>query len=431
MWISTKARNNTTHINREATSNGPVPGAMVVPYNAAASANQAVWFFFWLWAYNTSVIAQPICLERYIDALNRFRAYRPQYFVPLIVFGIFLNITATYGCVLPTMTEVYSLGELLPLCACYALTLCSLVRRMLDVFFVGFGIAFAVHFLFLPLTSRDLVTLTLNEYLHHLKTLLDSQQDLVNSIPARDWDSRETTGSSDGDLDIATGTAKRRTDWPEADAWRSATAAATESQIKVSSELRYVKREFVRSKLRASDFACISKLLSNILVPTLGMETVAQLVDRVERLGGWAAIKSGTTPEAATHGRIVQSEEEEWKLLFDQFRASTSQLWQAMLEGLDFAFFTLQITRKPAFFTKDELNAKVLGSATDGKSFAAYLENSIQAFLKGREGPIRDWCRAFGREDVPGATSKNPLHERYLSQLYLVLNVSLQSCCML
>lgn len=53
MWISTKARQNTTHIDKEHMSNGPVPGAHIVPFNAAASANQAIWFFFWLWAYNT------------------------------------------------------------------------------------------------------------------------------------------------------------------------------------------------------------------------------------------------------------------------------------------------------------------------------------------------------------------------------------------
>ena len=53
MWISVKARENTTHIDREAMRDGPVPRAQIVPYNAAASANQAVWFFFWLWAYNT------------------------------------------------------------------------------------------------------------------------------------------------------------------------------------------------------------------------------------------------------------------------------------------------------------------------------------------------------------------------------------------
>lgn len=55
MWTAIKARQNTTHLSAEQRSNGPVPGAQIVPYNAAASACLAVWFYFWLWAYNTCV----------------------------------------------------------------------------------------------------------------------------------------------------------------------------------------------------------------------------------------------------------------------------------------------------------------------------------------------------------------------------------------
>ena len=55
MWCAVKARENTTHIPEEA-SNGPVPGSSVDPYNAAASANMAVWLFFEVWLANTSVI---------------------------------------------------------------------------------------------------------------------------------------------------------------------------------------------------------------------------------------------------------------------------------------------------------------------------------------------------------------------------------------
>lgn len=60
MWTAIKARENTTHLSEEERSNGPVPGSEVVPYNAAASACLAVWFFFWLWAYNTSVRLGPL-----------------------------------------------------------------------------------------------------------------------------------------------------------------------------------------------------------------------------------------------------------------------------------------------------------------------------------------------------------------------------------
>ena len=53
MWTAIKARQNTTHIPKDNRTNGPVPGTEVVSYNAAASACLGVWFFFWLWLYNT------------------------------------------------------------------------------------------------------------------------------------------------------------------------------------------------------------------------------------------------------------------------------------------------------------------------------------------------------------------------------------------
>jgi hypothetical protein len=52
MWIAVKARQNTTHVPKSK-SGGPVPGAQVSGFNAAASANMGVWYFFWVWMANT------------------------------------------------------------------------------------------------------------------------------------------------------------------------------------------------------------------------------------------------------------------------------------------------------------------------------------------------------------------------------------------
>lgn len=52
MWIAIKARENTTHLPKSS-SNGPVPGAQVTGFNAAASVNMGVWLFFWIWMANT------------------------------------------------------------------------------------------------------------------------------------------------------------------------------------------------------------------------------------------------------------------------------------------------------------------------------------------------------------------------------------------
>ncbi|KIX95771.1 uncharacterized protein Z520_08479 [Fonsecaea multimorphosa CBS 102226] len=384
MWTAIKARKNTTHLSAEQRSNGPVPGAEVVPYNAAASACLAVWFFFWLWAYNT------------------FRAFRPQYFLPLIVFGIFINITAVYGTIFPEMEQAK-----------------NLVKRLLDTFWVGFGLAFAVHFVVLPLTSRDLVTLILTEYLHILKGVIDAKAALLISLPSRDWTngSRPTSLESDSEGGEPV---ERLTSWPEADKWRALTAAATECQIKMQSEMRYVKREVVFGKLAGKDYSSITKLLRNILIPIVGLETVIQVNDRVEKQGGWTSIKAfkdGNNSEISDR-ELNGEEKERWSSLFGQIDGAYKLLWRAMIEGLDYAWLTLQITKKPVFTTKADLEARAAESP-EGKGFAKYLEKTIDNFLAVREGPLKEWCRANETAETTARSS----HKRHTSQLYLLLDL--------
>lgn len=45
------------------------------------------------------------------DGQNRFRAYRPQYFLPSIVFSIFINVTGTYGTQFASMKQAEALGN--------------------------------------------------------------------------------------------------------------------------------------------------------------------------------------------------------------------------------------------------------------------------------------------------------------------------------
>ncbi|KIW15196.1 hypothetical protein PV08_05241 [Exophiala spinifera] len=383
MWTAIKARENTTHLSAEQMRNGPVPGAQVVSYNAAASACLAVWFFFWLWAYNT------------------FRAFRPPYFLPLIVFSIYINITATYGCIFPTMEQAY-----------------SLTRRLLDTFFVGFGIAFAVHFVVIPVTTRDLVTIVLNEYLHHLGSTFGAQVQLIESLPSRQLAASANARSIGSDSDKTS--TDRITEWPEADKWRAAIAAATECQVKIQSEMRYVKREIAWSNLTAKDFGSVSKLLRNVLISTAGMETIIQANDRLEKMGGWTTVEisKGTSSNVVEQGQGTQSLSQ----LYLQLQQPSQQLIKAMTEGLDYAFLTLGFTKKPAFGTKEDLEARKAASA-DGKGFAGYLETTIDDFLKAREGPLKDWCNTNGLDTIAGSEPPAAIQQPSRSQLYLTLDL--------
>lgn len=271
------------------------------------------------------------------------------------------------------------------------------------------------------------MTLVLNEYLHVLKGILNAKEDLLHSLPSRDWSSPSKASSMDSDSDNSE-PSERRTPWPEADAWAALSAAANECQVKIHSEMRYVKREVVFGKLTSKDFVSITKLLRNILVPIVGLETVIHVGDRVEKQGGWSSIKF--PKDASGSGVFDQStadvERERWNSLFTQLRETFQRLLQAMIEGLDYAFFKLEITKKPAFSTKEELEAKGAESA-DGKGFAKYLEKTIEDFLTERGAPMTEWCRLNGMDDAEDSSPKHPFHPRHRSQLYLLLDVSVQS----
>ena len=285
--------------------------------------------------------------------------------------------------------------------------------------------AFAVHFLVLPITARDLVTLVLNQYLHFLKGVLDAQAQFIKSIPARDWGGQVVNGSFESNSENSNPDV-RVTAWPEAEKWRAATTAATECQVKIHAEMRYVKREFVYSKLAATDFVCVTKLLRNILIPIVGLESVIQVADRVEKHGGWGSMKvakDGSGSTASDQHPTDEVEKERWIWLFGQLSGPYQQLWQAMIEGLDYAFFTLGFTKKPAFYSKAEFEAKAAGSS-EGKGFSKYVENTIRNFLEARETPLKEWCQLSGMDDLGEQETRKDSRYRHQAQLYLVLDVS-------
>jgi len=268
------------------------------------------------------------------------------------------------------------------------------------------------------------VTIILNEYLHFLKGVLDAQAQFVKSIPARDWGGQIVRDSFESESENSNPDV-RITAWPEAEKWRAATTPATVCQVKIHAEMRYVKREFAYSKLAASDFVCITKLLRNILVPIVGLESVIQVADRVEKQGGWGSMKvakdrSGST--ASDQHPTEEVEKEIWSWLFSQLSGPYQQLWQAMIEGLDYAFFTLGITKKPAFYSKAEFEARAAGTS-ESKGFAKYVEKAIDNFLKERETPLKQWCQLSGMDDLGEQQTKKDSRFRHQAQLYLVLDV--------
>lgn len=183
MWCATKARENTSGISEKTLDNGPVTGAQVSPsYNAAASANIGIWLFFEVWLINMSVPFAP-SVRRSSDVQNRLRAYRPQYFLPSIVFGIFVNVTGTYGTLFTTMQQAEALGNIISARGSRILIRLILVSHLLQTFFTGFGISAVVSLFIVPFSSRTMLSMLVTQELYAMKVVLDTQGKYMLSLP--------------------------------------------------------------------------------------------------------------------------------------------------------------------------------------------------------------------------------------------------------
>lgn len=119
LYCSTTARANTS-----------APGTPPTAYNASASAVCAIW----------------LMVQVYL--VNYLRSARPQFQFPAIVYSIFAIVSMSYGPTFPNMT--YST---------------SFMKRLIEAFLTGFGLATGVHFLVFPVSSRTVVFKEMTGYL--------------------------------------------------------------------------------------------------------------------------------------------------------------------------------------------------------------------------------------------------------------------------
>ncbi|KAJ5383010.1 hypothetical protein N7517_000921 [Penicillium concentricum] len=377
MWCAVKARENTTHIS-EAHSNGPVPGSTVSPFNAAASVNMGVWLFFEVWLANT------------------FRAYLPQYFLPSIIFSIFINVTATYGTQYANMKQAE-----------------SLITHLLESFFVGFGISAATNLLIVPLTSRTIVMKVMAGEILGFKSALQAQSRYMTSLSTRNWfggahalndlDRRDDSCNSPSDT----------TPWTEADALENILSQVTGLHAKSEAELRYAKVEMTWDKLNAKDLETICHLQRRILHPILGMKSLSHAANRIEKRGGWDALQD--------------REREQWYWILDKVCGSAQRLQEGMILGLEESLYNLGLGKRPASTVKSDIEANGFHHTSREKDMVSHLESMIQQYLAERETTLKEWCASNGldrsSQQNDAAQMDDGLHQQHLAQLYLVLNL--------
>ncbi|KAJ5526232.1 hypothetical protein N7494_012882 [Penicillium frequentans] len=290
------------------------------------------------------------------------------------------HVTATYGSQFATMDEAG-----------------SLIKHLVETFFAGFGLAAAVNVIIIPLTSRKIVSMHMAENFNAIQRALDAQREFAQSLSLGDW--LFMHGKPDVSQQDTT------TSWPEANSLKNTTMEATIALGKVTSEMRYAKREVGWGYLGPKELANINHLLKRLMAAMLWMESLAKVTRRIPHL---------ISPvESMSH----EEEQQKWCWLFEQRHGPTEQLIQAMKEGLDHSMHMLRLSKAPTVSQPDiEANRDYT---------SAYLEETIDSFLRERQSPLDTWLSWTGiRQSSELSKGVNiRQRERYLFQLYFLLDL--------
>ena len=394
-----------------SSSGGPSPGASVAPYNSSASAVCAVWLFF------------------NIYVANAIRASRPQLQFPVIMYSIFTNVASTYAPQFATMAQGITFA-----------------KRLLEAFFTGFAIAIGVSFLIFPLTSRSVVFKTTAGYIGALRGALAAQSKYLASL-----ENKEALGNppntkkemADQADDHQTSYKPTTEQSPEARGLKTAVARLGELHGKLSGDTSFAKREVAYGNLDACDISELIKLLRSIMLPLIGMTSVADIFGRVAEKRGWRTDKEGEGQEQlGTTSEAKDEEKRQWSQIMRSLHQPFEVLTEAMDQGLQHATYTLRLEKRP----RDQQTEASDGSSPDVESkggvkkpgdadFVVLLQAKVDRFYEQRKVTLNTWCSQNGislNSDVSPADSpynappheNKSEHQRQQRQLYLILYVS-------
>ena len=420
IYCSVQARAHTTPpipSGPKSSSGGPSPGASVAPYNSSASAVCAIWLFFNIYVSNT------------------LRASRPQLQFPVIMYSIFANVASTYAPQFATMVQGI-----------------AFTKRLLEAFLTGFGIASAVSLLIFPFTSRTVVFNMAAGYIGALRAVLRAQSRYLESLESKDvFKERAKNEGNTPEKDHEHHHFHHRKRVAsklsaEAQALKAAVATVAELHGKINADAPFAKRELAYGKLDASDISELIKLMQQILLPVIGMSSVADIFNRLAESRGWSNSSTDDSDKPRRSHEVEDKEISQWNDIMRTLHHPFKILTEAMDQGLEHVLLTLELAERPRTKRGHEPRAgsnralqdvEANGEAIQpgDRGFADAFSAKIDRFYEQRSSTLNTWCTQHGieleREQYKGKPPSSPVvgvvysdHERQQRRLYLILYVS-------
>jgi hypothetical protein len=346
-----------------ATIIGDSGGKQAVEYNASASVVAAVFLF----------------VEIYLG--NMVRAKRPQLLVPSIQFCIFAIVTSSYSVTFPTMVA----GE-------------AFVKRMLETFLTGIGIAAGVSFVVIPMTSRVIAGKQIAGILGLMKASMNAHSQYMMSLTKRN---SQTNGhASDEKVEAKATTSKKpvhlSTLSAEAQALKGLRNALAGLFGKLVLEIVFARKEIAWGHLMPHHFSELVDLLRNIILPIAGVTTFIDIMQSVKDNKAHRA-DSGET-DGETMAAIQRLEAKEWDEVIMLSHDEAVKLKGVLCQALTHVSYQLQIVKKPKA-PKGDVEKSAGGRPAPGDAgFTAMLENEITDFAHHRESALQRWCNHKGIE---------------------------------
>ena len=388
IYCGVQARIHTTPVST-LSSGGPAPGAAVASYNSSASAVCAIWLF------------ANICFA------NALRFSRPQLQFPVIIYSIFANVASTYAPQFATMAQGI-----------------SFVKRLMEAFLAGFGIAAGVNLVVIPKSSRDVVFAEAKDYIKALQEVLKAQNIYLQTL-----EQKEMFLPSD-QLDP-------KSESPEAvsaKGLKSAVAGLTALHGKLNADLVFAKREVAYSHLNQKDIDQLFQLFREILLPMIGMGSVVDIFNRIAEARGWRDADDAKQSDEATSKSAdkerKEREKQEWNEVMKALHAPFESMSVAMNDGLQHVMYALKLARQPRPNQREsdgDVETGIKDTRPGDKHFGSTLSTKLKLFYEQREVTLKTWCdlRGINMDHIAETVSSSAVDKdrsaRNDRQLYLIL----------
>ncbi|KAK0623816.1 hypothetical protein B0T14DRAFT_536590 [Immersiella caudata] len=389
LWSAVKARENTTP--GDVKSVLSLTGA---PYNSSQSAVCAIWLFFNIWFANV------------------VRAKLPTFNMPVIIYSIFINVTATYG---PWFTSVKEAEYF--------------VKQLFTSMLVALALALGANLLVFPISSRLVVFKEFAGALGLLKKTVQLQKAYLVRLESDDMfavATRTDTHPGFGKVDDH-GRPNLTKEEKAAQALKATIDVLSGLAGKLNADLAFAKRDVAWGKLDAGDLSDLFKHFRDVYVPVMGMTTIVDIFKRVAEHRGWDVEEEDEDVICAK-----DREKRVWNQVMKQMHEPFEILSEAICQGLDHAGILLELLPRPAE-KRDDVEAGAGNIKSGDGGFGAVVGEKINQFNSRKGELLRAWLQERTLANEEEMASMEPKHsaerrERQQAQLHIVLYMENLMC---